>query len=203
MSTDTQTIRHLQQENIRLRTENNSLRDYVERLQQALSSLVTLQHSLGEIHQDTNVFRLVHKILKYALAAVDSEDGSLSLLDEETGELVFVEVIGSAREQLLNFRLPPNQGIAHWTVKNREGRLVEDARREPLFSPQVDKVTGMSTISLVCVPLLDGNRPLGALEVVNTRSGRPFNEGDKEVMMLVAELAARAIVTAEKAQSSK
>lgn len=202
MTPDSQNIRPLQQENIRLRTENNQLRGYVERLQRALSALVNLKQDIERIEANTNVFNLVHKVLQSALDALDSEDGSLSLLDEETGELVFVEVIGAARDSLLNFRLPRSQGVAHWVVGSRQARLVEDARREPLFSPQVDKLTSMNTISLICVPLLDGSRPLGAIEVVNTRSGRPFNEGDKEIMEVVGQLASTAILKAEQAQQA-
>jgi GAF domain-containing protein len=202
MDTDTQTIRHLQQENIRLRSENSSLKSYVERLQRALRALVALQHNLERINSDTDVFQLVHQILQNALDAVDSDNGSLMLLDDETGDLVFVEVVGNARDKLLNFRLPKGQGIAHWVVTNRQSRLVEDARREPIFSPQVDKLTSMNTISLICVPLLDGSRTLGTIEVVNTLSGRPFNESDKEIMELVGQLSALAIVTAEKAQNT-
>ena len=201
MSEDTQTIRTLQQENIRLKADNNSLKGYVERLQHALRALVSLQRSLHDIKSDTNVFNLVHKILQSAMDAVESENGSLSLLDDSTGDLVFVEVIGDSRDKLLNYRLPKGQGIAHWTINNKQIRLVEDARREPLFSPQVDKQTGMNTTSLICVPLLDGERPIGAIEVVNTKSGRPFNEGDKEIMAVVGQLATMAIVAAEKANA--
>jgi GAF domain-containing protein len=49
--------------------------------------------------------------------------------------------------------------------------------------------------------MYDIKRPLGVIEVVNTRSGRPFNEDDKEIMKLVGFMAARAIVTAENLQS--
>ena len=200
MSGDTNTIRHLQQENIRLRSDNNSLKDYVARLQKALRALTTLQHNLDNIGPDTNVFQLIHNILKSALDAVDSEDGSLALLDEENGDLVFVEVLGLAREKLLNYRLPPRTGVAGWVVLNKQPRMVDDVSKEQAFSPAVDQMTGMQTNSLLVVPLLDGDRPLGVIEVINTRSGRPFNMSDRDVMLLVATLASSAIVRAERVQ---
>lgn len=198
--TDTNTLRHLQQENIRLRSENNSLKDYVGRLQKALRALSTLQHNLDTIRPDTNIFKLIHNILTSSLEAVDSENGSLALLDEETSELVFVEVIGDSRDKLLNFRLAPKTGVAGWVVTNRQPRMVDDVREERAFSPAVDQLTGLRTHSLICVPLLDGDRPLGVIECVNTRSGRPFNLADRDVMMLVAKLASMAITQAEKVQ---
>jgi len=196
-STDIQTIRHLQQENIRLRSENNSLRDYVERLQRGLTALVDLQKSIDKIGPDTNVFILIHQLLEAALQAADSSNGSLLLLDEETGELVFVEVIGEAGGELLNSRLPKGEGIAGWSVAKREPRLVVNAQSEPVFSARVDRYTGMETHSMICVPLLDGKRRLGAIEVVNTRSGGPFVQADFEVLQLVGKLASLAIIAIE------
>ncbi|MGD2026378.1 MAG: GAF domain-containing protein [Anaerolineales bacterium] len=198
-SSDTQTIRHLQGENIRLRSENSSLKNYVERLQRALSALVDLQKSIDAITPETNVYLLIHQMLEAALIAVDSKNGSLLLLDEETGELVFVEVIGEAREKLLNYRLAKGQGIAGWSVAKRQPRLVTNTKNEPEFSAMVDRYTGMETKSLICIPLLDGERRLGAVEVVNTRTGRPLAEEDMDVLQLVGKLASLAIIEAERA----
>ena len=197
-STNDHTIRHLQQENLRLRGENTTLRDYVEKFQRVLSTLVDLQQHIDQINPDTNLFEMIHKLLEAALLAVNSENGSLLLLDEETGELVFVEVIGESRERLLNYRLPKGVGIAGWTVANKRARLVSNAQIEPAFSNMVDRYTGLTTKSLICVPLFDGNRRLGAIEVVNSISGSPFSKSDLEILQLVARLASTAIVEAEK-----
>jgi GAF domain-containing protein len=80
--------------------------------------------------------------------------------------------------------------------------MVDDARSEQAFSPAVDQITGMQTTSLLVVPLLDGERPLGVIEIINTRSGRPFNMSDRDIMLLVAKLAAMAITRAEAVQAS-
>lgn len=197
-SPNTQTLRHLQQENIRLKSENNSLRNYVERLQRAMSALVDLQEKVDLISPQTDIFLLIYEVLTASLVAVGSENGSLLLLDEETGELVFVEVIGEAREKLLNYRLPKGVGIAGKAVYHRRPMLVENVRMEPAFTPMVDKYTGLETQSLICVPLLDGERRLGALEAINTKQGRPFTQSDLEVMQLVGKLASLAILQAEK-----
>jgi GAF domain-containing protein len=200
-SSDTQTLRHLQQENIRLRNDINSMRDYIERLQRGFTAMVSLQESVKNTTKETNVFHLIREILISALDAVDSENGALLLLDDESGELVFVEVIGPARKKLLNYRLDKDLGVAGWVVKNRQSRLVEDVRRDPYFTLSVDNYTGVDTQSLICIPLLDLHRPLGAIEAVNTRTGRPFNETDKEIMTIVGYLASFAIIAAEKIQS--
>lgn len=200
MSEDSKTFRYLQQENVRLRDQNRSLNDYLTRLQQAIRALVKLQNSLDNISSESNLYNLLNQILTSALDAVDSENGSLMLLDEDTGELVFVEVIGAARDKLLHYRLAKGLGVAGRVATSRKPQLVDDVGLEPAFSPLVDSVTGMRTISLICVPLWDGERTLGVIETVNTRSGQPFTEADKDILMLVARLASIAILLAEQTQ---
>ena len=82
---DAKTLRYLKSENIRLKSENNAMRNYVERLQLSLSSLVDLQKEIDAINSKTNIYLLIHQIVEAALNCVDSKDGSLMLLDEDTG----------------------------------------------------------------------------------------------------------------------
>jgi GAF domain-containing protein len=190
-------IRTLQQENIRLKNENQDLHSELTSLRQALRSLTEFQETIPAITPRTDVFAILYRILTSALAAVNSDNASLLLLDEESGELVFVESNSPYRAQLLGVRLPAGEGIAGWVVANRTPKLVEDVRHEPLFFPRIDAQIGFMSRSIICVPLLDGERPLGALEVVNSRSGEPFLEKDLDVMMLVGGLAAQALARAE------
>ena len=189
--------REIREEFYRLKNENQILMGELIRIRQTMRSLVKLQNRIEQINPDSDPHELIDLILSTALEAVNSNNGSLMLLDEKNNDLVFVHVIGSARENLLNYRLPAGQGIAHWVVASRTPRLVLDARAEPLFSPQVDQLTGFLTISLICVPLYHNQRTLGALEVVNTVSGEPFKQEDVDILQLVARLATLAILKAE------
>ncbi|MEK6256588.1 MAG: GAF domain-containing protein [Chloroflexota bacterium] len=198
MGEDAQTLRYLQKENVRLRSDNATLQDYVGRLLQAVKALTDLQDRLDSISSETNVYNLIKQVLTLALAAVGSENGTLMLVDEETRELVFVEVIGEARDKLLHFRLAEGEGIASWVVSNRKSRIVADVHNDPQYSAKVDAMTGFNTHSIVCVPLVDGQRSIGAIELVNTSSGRPFTDSDRDILQLVARLASVAIVLAER-----
>lgn len=189
--------REIREEFYRLKQDNQTLQDEIFRLRQTMRSLVKLQSRIEQITPESDPHELIHLILSTALEAVNSNNGSLMLLDEKTNDLVFVHVIGSAKTNLLNYRLTAGQGIAHWVVASRTPKLVLDARAEPLFSPQVDQLTGFLTISLICVPLYHNDRTLGALEVVNTINGEPFKQEDVDVLQLVARLATLAILKAE------
>lgn len=181
----------------RLKRENQALREELLHLRQTIQALNRLRHSLKVGSPRADIFSLLNSILEIALKAVDSENGSLQLLDEETGELVFAEVQGPSREKLTGYRLPPGAGIAGWVAQNRSPRLVTDVSQEPRFSPQVDQTLGFQTDSLICAPLLDGERTLGVIEAVNTRSGASFRAEDLDILLLVAQLAALALSRAD------
>ncbi|MBN1535651.1 MAG: GAF domain-containing protein [Anaerolineales bacterium] len=187
----------LRAENSRLKEENQDLRDELLDLRQVIHSLITLLQSLEKTTPETNPQLLLNKILSAALKAVDSRDGSLMLFDEESKELVFVQVIGASKEKLTGYRLPVGEGIAGWVAMNNSPKLVPDVRYEPLFTPQVDQVTGFQTISVISVPLCEKDRVVGVIEVVNTTSGTPFKESDLDILLLVAHLATQAILKAE------
>jgi GAF domain-containing protein len=197
MAVSPDTFRFLQQENSRLLDENHQLKEELTLLRQAIHALIDLQETLDHVTPETNVVALIYSILSAALDAVDSENGSLLLRDEKTEELVFVEVHGPHREALMGYRLPPGVGVVGWCVTNRQPLLVPDVRQDPRFSSLVDEAIGFRTISLICVPLLDGDRPLGAIEVVNPRSGESFRQEDLDIMRLVGLLASLALVRAE------
>ncbi len=202
MAPKTDFLHVLQQENARLRDENQELHDEVFRLRQAIQAINDLQQRLDSITPQSDVFTLLNHILSTALEAVDSQDGSVQLYDEESGDLVFAQVLGTSREALLGYRLPVGEGIAGWVAANHQPRWVPDVHLEPLFSPMVDDVTGFRTQSLICVPLLDGNRVLGVIEVVNKASGEPFDEKDLNILVLVARLASLALIRAEGRQAT-
>ncbi len=187
----------LRAENSRLKEEYQDLHDELLDLRQVIHSLITLLQSLDTVTPQTSPQILLNNILTAALKAVDSKDGSLMLLDEDKNELVFVHVIGASKEKLIDYRLSAGEGIAGWVALNHKPMLVPDVRFEPLFTPQVDQVTGFQTISVISVPLIHKDRVVGVIEVVNTTSGKPFEENDLDILLLVAHLATHAILRAE------
>jgi len=197
MQTESQVIRTLREENIRLKEEIHQLRTENDRLHQVIHALNTLQYQIDAITPQTDVFTLIHNILVAALEAVGSENGSLILLDDENNELVFVDVIGASFPDLIGYRMPSQEGIAGWVITNKQPTLVDTVSLDPRWSPLVDETVGFHTASLIAVPLLDGQRPLGVIEAVNPTSGEPFRENDLDTMILVARLASLALIRAE------
>ncbi len=187
------TVRFLQEENTRLREENESLREELASLRECLKSLRALQRAISHLDTRTGLRSLLDRIIYESLRIVDASDGSLILLDRETDELVFVVVRGDLRDYLQGHRIPANTGIAGWVVANQEAVIVNDISADVRFSPLVDQEFHFHTRSLLGVPLISRGRALGAIEVVNKFSGRPFDERDMEMLSTLAPLAATAI----------
>ncbi len=190
-------LKFLKQDNQRLRTENQAYQEELTGLRAAFKALTRLERGLDEVSTNTDVFLLIQEILGSALQAVDSEDGSLILLDEEAGELVFVACAGSGQNSLVGMRIPASAGIVGQVVNSRQPYLAQDVRLEPLWSPMVDERTGFRTLSLMCVPVGDSKRVLGAIEVVNKRASRLFTQEDLLLLQLAARLAGLALARAE------
>jgi len=190
-------LRSLQIEVSRLLEENRQLKEEINVLRSSLHALSSIQELLANIHPDTDVILLLDQLLSSALQAVGAQDGSLLLLDEDTGELVFVVVHGQSRDQLTGFRLPPRKGIAGWVAATRTPIIVKDVHTDPRFFPQVDETFGFQTNTLACVPLMEDQRVLGVIEAVNKSTDVPFSEDDHDLLMVVAQLAALAIAKAD------
>jgi len=198
MTTDS--LRFTKDEAARLARENTDLRDELTALRQSVRALSTLYFVSQHITPQVDVMQLLGEILDTALAVLKATDGSLMLTDEETGELVFTVVRGSAADRLIGFRLPAGIGIAGWVAQHREPQNVRDVHRDPRFYPRVDEAFGFNTRSMVCVPVnLDDGRVLGVLSALNKVSDKEFTQEDLDLILVVAQLAATAMRRAERA----
>ena len=184
----------------RLADENRDMRDSLGLIYESVRAMAALYHVSQNITADTDLLALLSKILETSLAVLKASDGSLLLLDEATKELVFAVVRGSVADALLGYRLPPGAGIAGWVVEHCEPQIIMDVRRDARFYPLVDETFGLTTRSMVCVPIyLDNGRTLGVIEILNKTSDREFTQDDLNLILIVAQLAATAIRRAERA----
>lgn len=193
-------LRFLQEEAKRLSEENRELREELRALRESVHALSALYYVSQNIDSDTDALKLLSNILDAAMVVLKASDGSLMLMDEQTGELVFTVVRGTAASTLPGYRLPPGQGIAGAVAAQRKPEIVLDVRQDPRFYSLVDETIGFKTRSMVCVPIcLDNGRTLGVIQILNKVSDRQFTQDDLDLMLVVAQLAATAIRRAERA----
>ena len=153
-------------------------------LSQALAVSLDLRQTLPEV---------VNRVVDF----MQVEGASLFLLDPLTGVLDCRVCVGPV--DISGTRLAVGQGIVGRTVADNATQLVVDAASDPRVWRESDDQTGFVTHSLVCAPLRTAAGPIGALEIVNRRDGRPFDDADAELLDLVAAPAALAINSARMA----
>jgi signal transduction histidine kinase len=143
--------------------------------------------------------RLLERIMEEGKAVAHAEAASLMLFDEEREELYFHVALGERGDQQAlkrEVRLKLGQGLAGTAALQREAVNVADVSTDDRFYSEADSLTQFTTRSILAVPLLDHDRLVGVLEVLNKKTGEPFSEADLRVMEIFSSLAATAITNA-------
>jgi GAF domain-containing protein len=199
---NTKLVRFLQQECAHLQDEKQLLLDEVYALRRYIRALQDLQQTVQRFTPEQDVLALLNETLICAMRLLDTTDGSLLLIDEESDELVFVLVHGSAGEALIGHRFDRRQGIAGWAAEHAEPVIVNNVRTDTRFFPELDERVGFETRSLVAVPLVARGRVIGVIEVINKRSGEKFTDDDTSLLSILATIAASALDYASAMENS-
>lgn len=187
----------LQNELNRLRAENDILRGELHDLQRFVQALQFLSEAAEKYKTNEDLLRLLSDIVLQTLDLLSAPDGSLLLVDAETGELEFVIVHGSARENLTGLRLQPNEGVAGWVAATGEPYIVRDTRTDARFSERMDETVSFHTQSIAAAPLLGRGRVLGVVEVLNQSGDEPFDDLDQALLTLFCRFAGEALAEIE------
>jgi GAF domain-containing protein/CheY-like chemotaxis protein/anti-sigma regulatory factor (Ser/Thr protein kinase) len=180
----------------RLRRERDSLTKQLlvsnEQLKQRVRQITSLYEVGQALASTLDLDELLNVILQEACRVLEVDVASIMLLDEQTGELVFRSGTGGMAERLVNLRLAPGQGVAGWVAQHGEPLLVRHAPSDPRFDPAFDQITGFTTESILCVPLILKGRMIGVVEVLN-KPQAGFTEDDLAMLRSLATSAAVAI----------
>ncbi len=190
-------LQMLRRENELLKARNQKLDARLIRHQQAFRALNRMDETMHAMRSSFDLKRLINDLLALVLHACDSENGSLILVDEDSRELVFVEVLGNARDQLLNHRIDIDTGIVGYVVKTQKPMLVTDVTNSSKWSAAVDQVVGFNTNALMCAPLFNNAKTYGAIEVVNNMSSDRFDENDLAILRVTARFVSQTLEEAE------
>lgn len=138
---------------------------------------------------------LLRSIVDATAALFQAEAASIALYDPQTDRLVFEVAAGEQGQGVVGLAIPPAEGIAGYVFSNGEGLALSDVESDPRFGRQVAERTGYVPRSIVAVPLIDGDRTIGVLEVLDKRDSPAFSLRDVELAAVFASQAALAIST--------
>lgn len=132
---------------------------------------------------ERSVDRLLVRTVQWASRLTDADRASLFLVDPDNGELWSRVVEGRRMNEI---RLPAGSGVVGWVIKHNEMVNIEDAYSDARFNRKVDQSTGYSTHTMLCAPVRGSGRVvIGALQVINKRSGA-FTDEDEGLLRLLA-----------------
>ncbi|MGD1993904.1 MAG: GAF domain-containing protein, partial [Anaerolineae bacterium] len=153
-------------------------------------------HKTGQALTSTlDLDQVLNQVLAETREILAAEAASVLLYEDATRELVFAAAVGTASDGLVGARMPATEGVAGWAMQNAQPVLVRDAREDPRFYNGIDQITGLTTRSLLAVPLIAKGDVIGVLEAVK-RTGDAFDERDLQVSTTLAGSAATAIENA-------
>jgi GAF domain-containing protein len=156
-----------------------------ERLQAAVAA--------GVLASEEEFGRLLRSIVEVARAIFGARASSIFLLDEEADELVFAAVAGDEEQFLVGRRMPSSTGIAGWVAGSRTPLVLEDVSSDPRHARDVAEATGYVPKGLMAVPLLEEERVLGVLQVLDRPQRARFSLQEMELLGLFANQAAIAL----------
>ena len=133
----------------------------------------------------------MEKVLNHTMDMIQTiinvEAGSLMLLDKD--ELAFRVAFNIRKDISIDLlpalRLKLGQGIAGYSAARGEPVIVRNAGESRHFYPDIDRMIGFETRSVLCVPLISMGKVIGVIEVINKLDGE-FNDNDLQLLQSIA-----------------
>lgn len=175
-------------------SRSQTLRNYVlfesrratQQLQARVNDLETLTDLARMVTSSLDVDVVLRMIVEAAVELTGAEEGSLLLIDENTGELYMRASRNFNEDFVSTFRLPVNDSLIGSVVQNGKVVVFDDN------TPQKIK-TSYLVHSLVYIPLKLKEQIIGVLGVDNRNKRMVFSQRDIGLLTTMAEYAVIAI----------
>ncbi len=173
--------------------DRKTLHEQLQLRAQQLNSLVGIGRLLAS-SLDLNV--VLDLVVENAAYLLNSVAGSLLLLDEKSGDLIFRSSSGPTGAILLGMRIPAGKGIAGAAFTENKPIISQDTQNDGRWYGNIDESSEFVTQSIIAVPLNTRGRTIGVLEVINRKDARSFDTEDSDLLLSFASQAAIAIENA-------
>ncbi|HLA68850.1 MAG TPA: ATP-binding protein [Bacteroidota bacterium] len=186
---------------VRLRRANDNivrkLETQREESDESFERLQKLIEASKNINSTLDLDRLLGLILDAAVKSIDSDRGTLYLVDDIKRELWSKVLQG---ENMVEIRLPVGKGLSGYVAETGEVINIPDAYNDPRFNPDVDKRTGYRTNNMLCMPMKNKDgKIIGVFQLLNKKGG-VFGKEDEQFIDALSSHASVAIENARLAQ---
>jgi len=136
---------------------------------------------------------LLQTIVEAAARLFGAAASSIALLDEAQQTLQFRVATGAGASAVVGMRIPVGEGIAGYVVMTGQPLAVSSVQEDPRFARETARKTGYVPRSILAMPLLYDERPIGVIEVLDKIDAASFGMQDMELLGIFARQAAVAI----------
>ena len=159
--------------------------------------LETILRFTALINSSLRIEDVLNYAMKWAEEFMDAEASTVYELDEEKSELFIRIARGKKKGAVERIKFELGNGISGHVVQTGQPMVIQDVRKEKRFSPKFDRITGFRTRSMICVPLILRGKTIGALQVLNKKSGDLFTQIDVELLTSMSQQIAVAMENAK------
>lgn len=160
-------------------------------LQREREKFRSIQQIARAVGSTLDLNELLHLIVGKITELMEADRSTLYVMDESRTEL-WTKVLQA--DEIREIRLKIGEGIAGWVGKTGETVRIEDAYQDSRFHPEVDKLSGYRTRSILCTPMRDNlGHIIGVVQVLNKKRGGSFTAEDQELLEALVSQASIAI----------
>lgn len=158
-------------------------------LRNRVNGLESIQRVGRQVTSLLNLDDVLKAVVDAAVELTGAEEGSLLLLDENSGELYMRASRNFQEDFVRTFRLPIRDSLAGQVLRTGKPVMLDEQ------TPRKIK-TSYLVYTIIYVPLVVQERVIGALEVDNRQSRKPFTDYHITLVSALADYAAIAIENA-------
>lgn len=155
--------------------------------------LTVLAETLNLISSSLDLDDTLLKITESATKALNAQAGAVCLVGKDENTLYFKTIIGGGGEKLRKVILKMGEGVVGWVARENKAVVIPDAKEDSRYKFDLEEKTGFETTSIIAVPLVDGQKVIGALEITNPADKKMFDEEDLDFLKLLAPQIVNAI----------
>ncbi len=170
----------------------------VRQAEKRAAQLSTLIEVSQAISATLNLESTLEQVMQKAVEILNTEAGSLFLLDPRTHQLRFEVVLGPAGKELRGKTIPVGVGIVGTVAETGQPLIINDVAEDPRWNVSFDQETDFRTRDILCVPMVTRDTVVGVIELVNKKDGLRFTEDDRDLLLSFAAQSAIAIENAQR-----
>ncbi len=161
----------------------NKFQAHSEQFKKVLNDLIKIYETCQSLASE-HAKETLHELLEKITTMLNSELGSLMLLEEGTQELVIKASRGLSEDVVNRTRIKIGRGISGWVAKSGSPLLISDIEKNEKFSRENgDKYY---TPSLLSAPIRVRDKVVGVININNKSSREPFTEYDLSILTILA-----------------